>query len=115
MKLCNTYLILIGIGIIILTTIISLIKPKTSFCSEKYFNKLESMYGNIYRKRIVKLEVLSRYVMGLEYIVIGLFTRKLDITIIAMILIAIITTRLGLPIFKHCNYFNWIFNSLYLQ
>ncbi|NJJ37300.1 hypothetical protein GSQ52_18510 [Clostridioides difficile] len=98
MKLWNTYLILIGIGIIILTTIISLIKPKTSFCSEKYFNKLESMYRNIDRKRTVKLEVLSRYVMGLEYIVIGLFTRKLDITIIAMILIAIITTRLGLPI-----------------
>ncbi|MCC0702649.1 hypothetical protein IC213_06115 [Clostridioides sp. ES-S-0049-02] len=94
MNFGNINLILIGVGIIILTTIISLIKPKTSFCSEKYFNKLESTYGNIDRKRTVKLEILSRYVMGLEYIAIGLFTRKLDITIIAMIIAAIITTAL---------------------
>lgn len=90
----NINFILIGIGIIILTTIIHLIKPKTSFCSEKYFNKLESMYGNIDRKRTVKLEVLYRYVMGLEYVAIGLFTRKLDITIIAIILVFTITTGL---------------------
>ncbi|AVD37478.1 hypothetical protein [Clostridioides difficile] len=94
MNFGNINLIIIGVGIIILTTIISLIKPKISFCSEKYFNKLESIYGNIDRKRTVKLEVLSRYVMGLEYIVIGLFTRRLDITIIAMIIVAVITTVL---------------------
>nr|UWI48503.1 hypothetical protein NZ312_10290 [Clostridioides difficile] len=94
MNFGNINLIIIGVGIIILTTIISLIKPKTSFCSEKYFDKLESMYGNIDRKRTVKLEVLFRYVMGLEYIVIALFTRRLDITIVAMILTAIITTML---------------------
>ncbi|MCM0744964.1 hypothetical protein NB459_06435 [Clostridioides difficile] len=86
----NINLILIGVGIIVLTIIISLIKPKTSFCSEKYFNKLESMYGNIDRKRTVKLEVLYRYVIGFEYIAIGL----LDITIIAIILIVIITAIL---------------------
>lgn len=90
----NINLILIGIIVIIGTTIIYLIKPKTAFCSKKYFNKLESIYGNIDRKRTVKLEVLSRYVMGLEYIVIGLFTRRLDITIIAMIIVAVITTVL---------------------
>ncbi|MCC0640306.1 MULTISPECIES: hypothetical protein [unclassified Clostridioides] len=56
MNFWNTYLILIGIGIIILTTTIYLIKYKIVFCSEKYFNKLESMYGNIDKKRIVKNE-----------------------------------------------------------
>ncbi|NMS91397.1 hypothetical protein HGQ85_15865 [Clostridioides difficile] len=90
MNFGNINLIFIGLGIIVLTTIISLIKPKTSFCSEKYFNKLESMYGNIDRKRTVKLEVLYRYVIGFEYIAIGL----LDITIIAIILIVIITAIL---------------------
>ncbi|MCC0697818.1 hypothetical protein [Clostridioides sp. ES-S-0048-02] len=90
MNFGNINLILIGVGIIVLTIIISLIKPKTSFCSEKYFNKLESMYGNIDRKRTVKLEVLYRYVIGFEYIAIGL----LDITIIAIILIVIITAIL---------------------
>ncbi|MCC0654192.1 hypothetical protein [Clostridioides sp. ES-S-0001-03] len=90
MNFGNINLILIGVGIIVLTTIISLIKPKTSFCSEKYFNKLESMYGNIDRKRTVKLELLYRYVIGFEYIAIGL----LDITIIAIILIVIITAIL---------------------
>ncbi|UDN56901.1 MULTISPECIES: hypothetical protein [unclassified Clostridioides] len=90
MNFGNINLILIGVGIIVLTTIISLIKPKTSFCSEKYFNKLESMYGNIDRKRTVKLELLYRYVIGFEYIAISL----LDITIIAIILIVIITAIL---------------------
>ncbi|WP_131036182.1 hypothetical protein [Clostridioides difficile] len=90
----NINLILIGIIVIIGTTIIYLIKPKIGFCNEKYFNKLESKYGNIDRKRTVKLEVLYRYVTGLEYIAIGLFTRRLDITILAIILVAIITTAL---------------------
>lgn len=94
MNFGNINLIIMGAVVIIGTTIIHLIKPKTSFCNEKYFNKLESMYGNIDKKRTVKLEVLFRYVMGLEYIVIALFTRKLDITIITMILVAIITTVL---------------------
>ncbi|MCC0658507.1 hypothetical protein IC175_18315 [Clostridioides sp. ES-S-0123-01] len=94
MNFWNINLILIGVGIIVLTIIISLIKPKTSFCSEKYFNKLESMYGNIDKKKTVKLEALYRYVTGLEYIAIGLFTRRLDITIIAIILVYTITTML---------------------
>ncbi|UWD47704.1 hypothetical protein NYR90_14275 [Clostridioides difficile] len=94
MKIQNIYLIFMGVGIIILTTIISLIKVKIGFCSEKYFNKLESIYGNIDRKRTIKLEVLYRYAMGLEYIAIALFTRRLDITIVEMILTAIITTML---------------------
>ncbi len=87
----NINLILIGIIVIIGTTIIYLIKPKTAFCSKKYFNKLESIYGNIDKKKTVKLEVLYRYVTGFEYIVIGLFTRRLDIAILAIILVAIIT------------------------
>ncbi|HEB5000095.1 TPA: hypothetical protein R0E49_000605 [Clostridioides difficile] len=91
MKIQNIYLILMGVGIIILTTIISLIKVKIGFCSEKYFNKLKSIYGDIDRKRTIKLEVLYRYVTGFEYIAIGLFTKRLDITIIAIILVATIT------------------------
>ncbi|MDN9379185.1 hypothetical protein KLL03_03930 [Clostridioides difficile] len=94
MNFGNINLIIIGVGIIILTTIISLIKPKISFCSEKYFNKLESIYGNIDKKKTVKLELLYRYVTGLEYIAIGLFTRRLDITIITIILVSTITTAL---------------------
>ncbi|MBY2478934.1 hypothetical protein KWV16_18885 [Clostridioides difficile] len=94
MNLGNINLILIGIGIIILTTIIALIKHKIGFCSDEYLDKLELKYGNIDRKRTVKLEVLYRYTISLEYIAIGLFTRRLDITIIAMILAAIITTML---------------------
>ncbi|MDY7756084.1 hypothetical protein [Clostridioides difficile] len=94
MNFRNIYLILMGLGIIILTTIISLIEIKIGFCNEKYFNKLESKYGNIDRKRTIKLEVLYRYVTGFEYIAIGLFTKRLDITIIAIILVAIITTIL---------------------
>ncbi|MDY7796505.1 hypothetical protein U0G23_18395 [Clostridioides difficile] len=90
----NINLILIGIIVIIGTTIRYLIKHKVGFCNEKYFNKLESKYGNIDKKKTVKLEVLYRYVTGLEYIAIGLFTRRLDITIIAIILVAIITTAL---------------------
>ncbi|WP_131005310.1 hypothetical protein [Clostridioides difficile] len=87
----NIYLVLIGIAVIIGTTIIYLIKPKTAFCSKKYFNKLESIYGNIDKKKTVKLEILYQYLTGLEYIAIGLFTRRLDITILAIILVAIIT------------------------
>lgn len=94
MKTQNIYLMFLGIGIIIATTIISLIKVKIGFYSEKYFNKLELIYGDIDRKRTIKLEVLYRYAISLEYIAIGLFTRRLDITIIAMILAAIITTTL---------------------
>ncbi|HBH1603332.1 hypothetical protein [Clostridioides difficile] len=90
----NINLILIGIIVIIGTTIIYLIKPKTAFCSKKYFNKLESIYGDIDRKRTIKLEVLYRYAISLEYIAIALFTRRLDITIISMIIAAIITTAL---------------------
>lgn len=94
MKIQNIYLILMGVGIIILTTIIALIKVKIGFCNEKYFNKLESKYGNIDRKRTIKLEVLYRYAISLEYIAIALFTRRLDITIIAIILVATITVIL---------------------
>ncbi|WP_236880056.1 hypothetical protein, partial [Clostridioides difficile] len=72
----NINLILIGIIVIIGTTIIYLIKPKTAFCSKKYFNKLESIYGNIDKKKTVKLEVLYRYVTGLEYIACHLSTSE---------------------------------------
>lgn len=91
MNFGNINLIIMGAVVIVGTTIIHLIKLKTSFCNEKYFNKLESAYGNIDRRRTVKLEVLYRYVIGLEYIAIGLFTRRLDITILVIILVGIIT------------------------
>ncbi|HBF6943905.1 TPA: hypothetical protein KOU35_000334, partial [Clostridioides difficile] len=55
------------------------------------FNKLESIYGDIDREKVVKLEIFYQYLIGLEYIAIGLFTRRLDITILAIILVAIIT------------------------
>lgn len=90
----NLYLVLIGIAVIIVTTIRYLIKSKTNYCKKKYFNKLESIYGDIDRKRTIKLEVLYRYAISLEYIAIALFTRRLDITIIAMIIAVIITTAL---------------------
>ncbi|HBG2232752.1 TPA: hypothetical protein KPK00_003760, partial [Clostridioides difficile] len=61
---------------------------------KKYFNKLESIYGDIDREKVVKLEIFYQYLIGLEYIAIGLFTRRLDITILAIILVAIITTAL---------------------
>lgn len=94
MNLWNTTLILLGVGIITLTTIISLIKHRFGFCSDEYLDKLKLKYGNIDRKKTVKLEILYRHIIGLEYIAIGLFTRKLDIAIIAMILTAITTTLL---------------------
>ncbi|HBF4082223.1 TPA: hypothetical protein ACP6IR_004047 [Clostridioides difficile] len=90
----NINLILIGIAIIIVTTIRYLIKGKTNYCNKKYFNKLESIYGDIDREKVVKLEIFYQYLIGLEYIAIGLFTRRLDITILAIILVAIITTAL---------------------
>ncbi|HBG1591617.1 hypothetical protein KWV42_19330 [Clostridioides difficile] len=90
----NLYLVLIGIAIIIVTTIRYLIKGKTNYCKKKYFNKLESIYGDIDREKVVKLEIFYQYLIGLEYIAIGLFTRRLDITILAIILVAIITTAL---------------------
>ncbi|HBF4859502.1 TPA: hypothetical protein KOP35_003497 [Clostridioides difficile] len=90
----NLYLVLIGIAIIIVTTIRYLIKGKTNYCKKKYFNKLESIYGDIDREKVVKLEIFYQYLIGLEYIAIGLFTRRLDITILTIILVAIITTAL---------------------
>ncbi|NMS90530.1 hypothetical protein HGQ85_11365 [Clostridioides difficile] len=89
MSFGNINIILIGIGIIIGTTIRYFIKHKTNFCSEKYFNKLESKYGNIDRKRTIKLEIFYSYLIGFEYIAIGLFIRRLEITII--VVVAIIT------------------------
>ncbi|MDX5616344.1 hypothetical protein [Clostridioides difficile] len=87
----NIYLVLIGIAVIIVTTIRYLIKGKTNICKKKYLDKLELKYGNIDREKVVKLEIFYQYLIGLEYIAIGLFTRRLDITILAIILVAIIT------------------------
>lgn len=87
----NLYLVLIGIAVIIVTTIRYLIKGKTNYCKKKYLDKLELKYGNIDREKIVKLEIFYQYLIGLEYIAIGLFTKRLDITILAIILSAIIT------------------------
>ncbi|EGT4599325.1 hypothetical protein DFW26_07660 [Clostridioides difficile] len=87
----NLYLVLIGIAVIIVTTIRYLIKGKTNYCKKKDLDKLELKYGNIDREKVVKLEIFYQYLTGLEYIAIGLFTRRLDITILAIILSAIIT------------------------
>ncbi|HBG1690290.1 TPA: hypothetical protein KPH93_003523, partial [Clostridioides difficile] len=51
----NIYLVLIGIAVIIVTTIRYLIKGKTNYCKKKYLDKLELKYGNIDREKVVKL------------------------------------------------------------
>ncbi|HGM3509311.1 TPA: hypothetical protein ACKOR7_003924 [Clostridioides difficile] len=91
MNYWNTLLILIGTENIICTTIRYLIKHKTNFCSEKYFNKLESRYENIARKRTVKLEILYHYLIDLEYIIMGLLIKSSDAVMIAVILVSVIT------------------------
>lgn len=87
----NILLILIAIGNIVGTTIRYLIKHKTNYCSEKYLNKLELKYGNIDREKTMKLEIFYHYLIGLEYIMMGLLIKSSYIAMIAMILVSIIT------------------------
>ncbi|MCC0650830.1 hypothetical protein [Clostridioides sp. ZZV15-6598] len=87
----NLYLVLIGIAVIIVTTIRYLIKRKANYCKKKYLDKLELKYGNIDRGKVVKLEIFYQYLIGLEYIIISLLIKNSDTAMTALILVAIIT------------------------
>ncbi|MFL8672387.1 hypothetical protein [Clostridioides sp. GD02404] len=80
-----------GVTFTIVVTVGYLIKGKTNYCKKKYLNKLELKYGNIDREKATKLEILFQYLIGLEYIIMGLLIRRLDTAIISVILVSIIT------------------------
>ncbi|MGO0900832.1 hypothetical protein ACYZFO_00285 [Clostridioides difficile] len=80
-----------GVTFTIVVTVGYLIKGKTNYCKKKYLNKLELKYGNIDRKKATKLEIFFQYLIGFEYIIIGLLIRRLDTAIISVILVSIIT------------------------
>ncbi|MCW0785212.1 hypothetical protein OKR45_19690, partial [Clostridioides difficile] len=48
-------------------------------------------YGNIDKLKATKLEIFYQYLMGLEYILMGLLIRKFDTAIVSVILVSIIT------------------------
>ncbi|HBG2756391.1 TPA: hypothetical protein KPW39_001694 [Clostridioides difficile] len=73
------------------TTIRYLIKRNTNYCRKKYLDKLELKYGNINRVKATKLEIFYDYLIGLEYIIMGLLIRRLDTAIISVILVSIVT------------------------
>ncbi|MCC0636645.1 MULTISPECIES: hypothetical protein [unclassified Clostridioides] len=80
-----------GVTFTIVVTVGYLIKGKTNYCKKKYLDKLELKYGNIDREKATKLEIFYHYLIGLEYIIMGLLTRRLDTAIISVILVSIIT------------------------
>ncbi|KPI46147.1 hypothetical protein C4097_02220 [Clostridioides difficile] len=80
-----------GVTFTIVVTVGYLIKGKTNYCKKKYLNKLELKYGNIDREKATKLEIFFQYLIGLEYIIMGLLIRRLDTAIISVILVSIIT------------------------
>jgi len=86
----NSAFILVGIVMIIGTMIRDLTKHKINFHSEKYFRKLELKYGGIDRERAIKLDKLCNYLLGLEYIIIGLLIRAIVVSIIVLIAISVI-------------------------
>ncbi|HBG7355591.1 TPA: hypothetical protein KRD68_002184 [Clostridioides difficile] len=80
-----------GATFTITATIRYLIKGKTNYCNKKYLNKLELKYGNIDKLKATKLEIFYQYLMGLEYILMGLLIKKFDTAIVSVILVSIIT------------------------
>ncbi|MCC0657819.1 MULTISPECIES: hypothetical protein [unclassified Clostridioides] len=80
-----------GVTFTIVVTVGYLIKGKTNYCKKKYLDKLELKYGNIDREKATKLEIFYHYLIGLEYIIMGLLIRRLDTAIISVILVSIIT------------------------
>ncbi|CZR97805.1 MULTISPECIES: hypothetical protein [Clostridioides] len=80
-----------GVTFTIVVTVGYLIKGKTNYCKKKYLNKLELKYGNIDREKATKPEIFFQYLIGLEYIIMGLLIRRLDTAIISVILVSIIT------------------------
>ncbi|KPI50858.1 hypothetical protein KW94_13215 [Clostridioides difficile] len=80
-----------GVTFTIVVTVGYLIKGKTNYCKKKYLNKLELKYWNIDREKATKLEIFFQYLIGLEYIIMGLLIRRLDTAIISVILVSIIT------------------------
>ncbi|MCC0640205.1 MULTISPECIES: hypothetical protein [unclassified Clostridioides] len=80
-----------GVTFTIVVTVGYLIKGKTNYCKKKYLDKLELKYRNIDREKATKLEIFYHYLIGLEYIIMGLLIRRLDTAIISVILVSIIT------------------------
>ncbi|BDE77326.1 hypothetical protein C4258_16185 [Clostridioides difficile] len=80
-----------GVTFTIAITIRYLIKGKTNYCNKKYLNKLELKYGNIDKLKATKLEIFYQYLIGLEYIIMGLLIRRLDTAIISVTLVSIVT------------------------
>lgn len=96
MNFWNIIFLLIGIIFIIGNVIKGLTKHKFNYFNEKYFKKLEFKYGSINREKAVKLEMFFQYLIGLEYIIMGLLIKRLDTAIISLILVSTIT------IVSHC-------------
>ncbi|NJI81718.1 hypothetical protein GSQ54_14915 [Clostridioides difficile] len=87
----NVIFLSYGVTFTIVVTIRYLIKGKTNYCKKKYLNKLELKYGNIDREKATKLEIFFQYLIGLEYILMGLLIRKFDTAIVSVILVSIVT------------------------
>ncbi len=100
MNFWNGLFLLFGIIFIIGNVIKGLTKHKFNYFRESYFNKLELKYGSIDREKAIKLEMFYQYLMGLEYIIMGLLIRKFDTAIISVILVSIVTIISYYPIRK---------------
>lgn len=96
MNFWNGLFLLFGIIFIIGNVIKGLAKHKFNYFRKKYFNKLELKYGKIDREKTIKLEMFYQYLIGLEYIIMGLLIKRLNTAIISLILVSIIT------IVSHC-------------
>lgn len=80
-----------GITFTIAITIRYLIKRKSNYCNKKYLDKLELKYENIDREKANKLEMFYHYLIGFEYIVMGLLIRKFETAIILVSIITIVS------------------------
>lgn len=88
MDFWNYIFICIGIGM----TIGTILRDISGFRSEKYFRKLELKYGCIDRKKTLKLDKIFNYILAIGYILIGILTRNMVISIIGLITVSIIIT-----------------------
>ncbi|HBF0844876.1 TPA: hypothetical protein ACG3RE_003911 [Clostridioides difficile] len=91
MNFWNGVFLLLGIILIIGNVIKDLTKHKFNYLRDRYLNKLELKYGSIDREKTIKLEIFYQYLLGLEYIIMGLLIRRLDTAIISVILVSIVT------------------------
>ncbi|MCC0649033.1 hypothetical protein KGF50_12230 [Clostridioides sp. ZZV15-6598] len=91
MNFWNGLFLLFGIIFIIGDVIKGLTKHKFNYFTERYLNKLELKYGSIDREKTIKLEMFYQYLLGLEYIIMGLLIKRFDTAIISVILVSIVT------------------------